>query len=92
MLAFCFCKADSARKVAAGDHSKCRKKRSVFLVSIIFRIRIHVAGECAVFYTDSITYYYAHAQTVSTRALPRGGGGEWPGNEASVICTWFSFS
>ena len=27
------------------------------------------------FFTDSITYYYAHAQTVSTRPLPRGGSG-----------------
>ena len=42
--------------------------------------RGQVSARC--FFTDSITYYCVHAQTVSTRPLRRGGG-EWPGNEAN---------
>ena len=33
--------------------------------------------------------YFAHAQAVATRPLFGGGGGEWPGNEATVDLVYF---
>ena len=56
------------------------KESSVFLVSIIFCIR---TKKCAKLFTETMTEYFAHAQTVSTRLLLRWEG---PRDEATQ-CT-----
>ena len=55
------------------------EEQSVFLVSIIFHIRLTLVSKFTVFFTENVMQYYAHVQTVSTRPLFR--GGEWPGDE-----------
>ena len=67
MLSFYGRETDSAGKIAAGVHFVYRKNNLYFLVSIIFRIRFHVGKVSArFFFTENVTGYYAHVQTVST--------------------------
>ena len=65
--------------------SVSHKESSVFLVSIIFHTRTR---KCTKPFTENITEYFVHVQTVY-QASPRGGGGgggggEGPGDEAIV--------
>ena len=55
------------------------KESSVFLVSIIFRIRTR---KCTKLFTESTPEYFSHVQTVCTRPLL---GGEGPGDEANLF-------
>ena len=77
-----FCVLRHALQLAAAD---CvQGGATVFLVSIIFRIRTR---KCTKLFTENITEYFAHAQTVCTRPLlglslgggggGGGGGGAW---------------
>ena len=55
------------------------QRSSVFLVSIIFRIRTR---KCTKLFTENKAEYFVHTQTVCTRPLL---GGEGPGDEASIV-------
>ena len=59
------------------DWTSKAESSSVFLVSIIFRIRTRT---CTKLFMENITEYFAHAQAVCTRPLL---GGEGPGNKAT---------
>ena len=49
------------------------KESSVYLVSIIFRIRTR---KCTKLFMENIKKYFVHAQAVCTRSILRGGSGD----------------